>query len=134
MVLVTLLCVATLFLAWREREPRFEGRTLSRWLRGLEYENVNPSDDQRRALRAMGEPAIEALISMLMHSDSDLKRRFVAYAQTHANIHNRFIAPRYVIPEDLLHSRAATALGEVGPPAQRAIPALEAASASPDIT
>src|SRR4051812_14975078 len=120
-MLVALLCGATLFLMRDGREPRFEGKTLSRWLRGLEYNNVNPTEDQRRALRAMGEPAVDALVRMLRHRDSYVKRKFVAYAETHPNIHNRFIAPRYVVPEDVSHSRAATALGEIGRTAQKAI-------------
>jgi len=90
-------------------EPSYQGKSLSRWIRGLEYENVNPSDEQRAALRAMGKPAITRLIAILRSRDSAIKRKFVAYAQNHANIHNRFIAPRYVIPENVYHAQAATA-------------------------
>lgn len=133
LVLFALLCGPTLFMGWSWREPRFEGKALGGWLRGLEYENVNPTDDQRRALRAMGERGIDALIRRLGHRDSLLKREFVAYAESHPNVHNRFIARRYVVPENLIHSQAATALGEIGPRAERAIPALEAASSSPDM-
>src|SRR5260370_716927 len=78
--------------------------------------------------RAMGEPAVTRLIRILQSRDSAIKRKFVAYAQHHANIHNRFIAPRYVIPEDVYHAKAATALGEIGPAAQAAIRALTTSS------
>jgi hypothetical protein len=61
------------------REPRYQGKALSRWLRGLEYYNVNPTDEQGLALRGMGEPGIDWLIGMLKHRDSYLKRQFVAY-------------------------------------------------------
>ena len=109
-------------------EPSYQGKSLSRWIRGLEYGNVNPSDEQRAALRAMGEPAVTRLIAILQRRDSAIKRRFVSYAKYHARIHNWFIAPRYVIPEDVYHAQAATALGEIGPAARAAIPALTVAS------
>jgi len=113
-------------------EPGYEGKSLSRWARGLEYENVNPSDEQRAALRAMGEPAITRLIAILQSRDSAMKRKFVAYAKRNAVIYNRFIAPRHVIPEDVYHAQAATALGEIGPAARAAIPALTVASTDSD--
>src|SRR4051812_24221644 len=113
MLLVTVVSGILILCLLQGREPRYQGKTLSRWLRGLEYDNVNPKDEQRFALCGMGEPAVDWLIRMLRHRDSYLKRRFVAYAETHPNIHNRFIAPRYVVPENLMHSQAATALGEI---------------------
>jgi len=129
-ILVLMIAVVggLLFCILRPCEPSYQGKSLSGWIRGLEYENVNPTDEQRAALRAMGEPAVTRLISILQSRDSVIKRKFVAYAQHHADIHNRFIAPRHVIPEDVYHSEAATALGEIGPAAQAAIPALTTAS------
>jgi HEAT repeat protein len=113
-------------------EPAYQGKPLSRWIRGLEYENVNPTDKQRQALRAMGEPAVTRLAGLLETHDSAIKRRFVKYAESHANIHNRFIAPHRVIPESTYHAQAATALGEIGPSAKSAIPELMTASKSSD--
>src|SRR3954471_11911219 len=109
-------------------EPGYGGKDLSRWIRGLEYENINPSDEQRAALRAMGEPAIRRLIVILQSRDCAIKRRFVRYAENHAQVHNLILAPRRVISEDVYHAQAATALGEIGPAAQAAIPALTAAA------
>ena len=117
-----------LFFSLHKSEPSYQGKLLSRWIRGLEYENINPTDEQRTALRAMGEPAVIHLMEMLQRRDSFFKQKFVAYAHTHASIHNRFIAPRQIIPEDVYHAQAATALGEIGPAAQMAIPALLAAT------
>ncbi len=116
------------FFTRQESEPSYLGKSLSRWIRGLEYENVNPSDEQRAALRAMGEPAIDWLIATLQRRDSAIKQKFVGFAQHHAEIHNRFIAPRHVIPEGVYHAQAATALGEIGRAARAAIPALRATS------
>lgn len=117
-----------LFYNLRTSEPSYQGKSLSRWIRGLEYENVSPTDEQRAALRAMGDPAVTGLVAILQRRDSPTKRKFVAYAQQHAEIHNRFIAPRHVIPENVYHAQAATALGEIGPAARAAIPALTVAS------
>ncbi len=121
-----------LFYNQQTSEPSYQAKPLSRWIRGLEYENVNPSDEQRAALRAMGEPAITWLIAALQRRDSPIKRSFVNYAKNHAEIHNRFIAPRHVIPEKIYHVQAATALGEIGPAARAAIPSLTAASSDRD--
>jgi HEAT repeat protein len=132
LVPLALLLCGLLWLALRKTEPSYQGKPLSRWIRGLEYENVNPTAEQRAALRAMGQPAVTRLIELLEHHDSALKRKFIEYAKYHADIHNRFIAPRYVIPESIYHAEAATALGEIGPAAQAAIPALMAACTNRD--
>lgn len=121
-------CGGFVFYNLRTSEPNYQGKSLSRWIRGLEYENVSPTDEQRAALRAMGEPAVAGLIAILQRRDSAIKRKFVAYAQQHAEIHYRFIHRRHVIPESVYHAQAATALGEIGPAAQAAIPALTVAS------
>jgi HEAT repeat protein len=127
LAVVTALFLATFF-ACHRTEPSYQGKPLSQWIRGLEYENLNPTDEQRAALRAMGEPAVSRLVEILQRRDPFLKRKFVAYSRTHASIHNRFIAPRQVVPEDVYHAQAATALGEIGPAAEMAIPALMAAT------
>src|SRR5688500_12695141 len=110
-----LIIAVVLLPALHRREPRYQGKSLSQWVRGLEYNNVNPTTEQRAALRAMGEPAITRLIEMLEHRDSLLKRKFVRYARNHPNIHNRFIAPRNIVPEHISHAQATTALGEPQP-------------------
>ena len=103
-------------------------RLTSRRTRKSQFPNPKLQRELRAALRAMGEPAITRLIAILQRRDSAIKRKFVGYAQNHANIHNRLIAPRYVIPENVYHAQAATALGEIGPAARAAIPALTSAS------
>jgi hypothetical protein len=128
-----LIGVVSFFLMYRQlNEPIYEGKTLSQWIRTLEYENLNPPEELGRALRAMGPSAVTRLIAMLETIDSSLKRKFTAYARSHPAMHNRFIAPRHVIPEEVYHVRAATALGEIGPSAKAAIPALEKVSAGAD--
>ena len=51
-------------------EPSYQGKSLTQWIAGLEYVNVNPTDEQRVALRAMGEPAVQRLIVILQSHDS----------------------------------------------------------------
>jgi len=135
-ILVTAIVVAAIaalvFWVQRNTEPIYKGKRLTQWIAGLEYENLNPRSDQQAALRAMGEPAVSGLIDLLEKHDSALKRRFVQYASRHAEVHNRFIAPRHVVPEKTYHEQAATALGEIGPSARAAIPALLIASTNAD--
>lgn len=133
-ILGAFLLATVLAVSFYRREPRYQDKSLSQWIRSLEYANINPTPEQRAALRAMGESAITGLIQKLEHRDSFLKRKLVAYAADNANIHNRFIAPRHVIPEHIIHAQAARALGEIGPAARRAIPALLVASTNRDST
>jgi HEAT repeat protein len=98
----------------------------------LEYLNVNPSEEQRTALRAMGQPAVTSLIAKLNHHDSKIKGLFVTYARAHPVIYNYFIASGRVIPEDQYQAEAAIALGEIGPAARAAIPALTEVYANGD--
>ncbi len=94
---------------------------------------MGPTDDQRTALRAMGEPAVAYLIPMLKTRSSPLKRAFVEYCQKHEEFYFRFIVTHTVIDDATLHEEAAAALGEIGPAARSAIPALtRCASNDPD--
>ncbi len=113
-------------------EPSYQGKTVTQWIRGLEYENENPTDEMRAALRAMGEPAVTRLIAILNQHDSLLKRKFLEYARRHTNLWNRYVSTRKIVPESVYRSEAATALGELGPAAQAAIPSLTAAGQDPD--
>ena len=112
--------------AWPE-EPSYQGKSLSQWIRGVEYVNRNPSEEMRRALLAMGEPAVKRLMAILQKHDSILKRKFLDYASKHVELQNRYVATRKVVPEDVYHAEAATALGEMGPVAKDAVAALEMA-------
>jgi HEAT repeat protein len=77
----------------------------------------------------MGEPAVTWLIKLLQRHDSAMKRKLLVYAG-HYNFYYRFLEPRDIIPDYEFHSRAARALGEIGPAARAAIPALTSASTS----
>src|SRR5690349_9556723 len=89
-LLVALLLVigGVIYFFLNPREPNYQGKPLSAWIRGLEYENVNPTPEQQAALRAMGEPAVSGLINLLERHDSAWKAAFVQYARKHAGFHN----------------------------------------------
>jgi len=82
-LIIAILVLAVGFVVLLRRdEPSYKGKRLSQWIRGLEYENVNPTDDQRAALFAMGEPAIKKLIVLLEKRDSALKQKLSLMRRT----------------------------------------------------
>lgn len=107
-------------------EPSDQGTKLARLIRGLEYENHNPPPDLGLQLRAMGDSAATNLITMLQIHDPSLDSFYDegTWRQTKPD---REITER-IFAENAVHSRAATALGEMGPTAHAAIPALESAT------
>jgi HEAT repeat protein len=110
-------------------EPTYQGKSLSLWIRGLEVPNNYPTDEQRTALRAMGEPAVTCLIKLLQRHDSAVRRQLLLYAGRSYFFH-RYLGTRDFITDYEFRSRAARALGEIGPAASAAIPALTTASTS----
>ncbi len=59
--LLTAVGGGVLFCLLPPAEPSYQGKSLSAWIRGLEIPN-QPTDEQRAALRAMGEPAVARLV------------------------------------------------------------------------
>lgn len=115
-----------MFLVLHNPEPSHQGKTLTEWISGFEYLNYRITDEQRSALLTMGEPAIRRLTDLLKKRDSGLKRKFVAYASRTPSWHNRILAPRHIVSERVYLAQAASAIGEFGPAASSAIPALTA--------
>ena len=133
-ITILLIAVALVALAYAGllffQEPSYHGKSLSAWIAGIgdgwangrrEYP-VTP--EQREALRAMGEPAIRRLIVILQTHDSKFKTAFIEFAVRHPMLYQRFVASGIVEPEIFYRPRAALALGEIGPAARAAIPAL----------
>src|SRR2546423_3473890 len=81
--------------------------------------------DARKALRAMGRRVVPNLISTLQRKDSRLKNAINTLSWD-SPLNKKLFASR------LLDQRAAMALGEIGPPAVLAIPALIQASKEDD--
>ncbi len=130
-LLAGLICLCALLL-FSNPEPAYQRKPISQWVQGLEYLNANPTDEQRAALRAMGEPAVTWLSARLQHRDSNAKKLILNYARHHPAFYNWFIVRERIVPESTYHAQAATALGEIGPPARSAIPALTVAAGFKD--
>jgi HEAT repeat protein len=103
------------------REPSHAGQPLSYWLVKLKQGNHEEVAQAQVALRAMGKPAVSWLTHIITTRDSALKLKLLAYAP-------RYPVLKYFIRRTRQQSRAyaASALGEIGPAAHRALPGLEA--------
>lgn len=131
LILIGVSAVAAFLCLLPPREPSYQGKPLSQWINGMVGGTFSyPTDEQRTALRAMGEPAVTQLIILLQKRDSLLKRTFIAYCQNHQWLYDRYILLGRVVSDAKYHNEAAVALGEIGPPARAAVPALIIASNS----
>ena len=108
-------------------ESGFQGQPLLKMIQELAYENRNPPSDLGFKLRALGQPAITNLMAMLQSHDSAVETTKTNWGKATPEMHDLFMA------EQILHHAATTALGEIGPDASEAIPALEAMAKNPDV-
>ena len=75
-VLLAVIATVVAFIALRPREPVYEGKRLSEWLRDLD-DNTLAADSRNRAVdavRQIGTNCVPTLVDMLQSSDSWLKR------------------------------------------------------------
>ena len=107
----------------RQREPRYNGITLSEWLAppvytgSLKYMDLQTrTDEADRAVRQIGSNAIPALIRMLRAKDS-------AFAFAVRNLAGHFIRIRYVSAYEW-NQRAMHGFAVLGARAESAVPAL----------
>jgi len=105
------------------REPFYDGKPLSEWLRAFDY-YAKPDQpgtsvrDARRAIRAAGTNAIPTLLRMLRATDSTLKLNLIDLLQKQHLVNFRFrTASR-------LHAEAVTAFHYLGVRAELAVPEL----------
>jgi HEAT repeat protein len=116
---LTLLVGITLIF-WYKSELRYEGKTATEWT--IEASANYPRRNQAavQALRQMGEPAVLHLAWMAETRDSALKSKVLSLSE------------RFPLIGEVMSSShwyryyAARALGDIGPPARSAAPALEA--------
>jgi HEAT repeat protein len=101
-------------------EPRHKGLPLDYWVTRLKQGNQKEQAEAREAMRIMGASAVPYLEELLVKQDSPTKLWLLK------NYGKRFPYLYRVMPRTLDHSRAyaAAALGEMGPAASNAIPAL----------
>jgi len=103
------------------QEPRFHGHPLSFWTAKLQVGTQRDEAEATEALHAMGKSAVPYLISALKKTDSPLRLKLMMYG-SHLRILSKWLKPT----SPLSRIQAAQALGEIGPSASNAIPALEA--------
>jgi HEAT repeat protein len=110
------------FVFWaveQNAEPRYHGQPLSSWTGKLQRGSPKEQAEAREAMRALGSGAVPSLIKALEKQDSRFKRTILTYTSRFPMV-SRWIRPTARQPR----ADAATALGEIGPSASNAIPAL----------
>lgn len=129
--LVALLLIVLGAAVWLEldwpREPVYQGKPLTYWLRILTLPAANissgyglwrPDPQAVEAIRHIGTNAIPTLLHMTRAHDSALKRKLIALAQKQHLIRIRFTAAGE------RHLQARVAFRELGSTASNAVPAL----------
>jgi len=144
-------------LAWQlsqPREPMYEGRPLSYWLEGYNFDSRTETSEQSAdlAMREIGTNAIPTLLRMLQESDSPLKVKFFALVERQSLIKVRHVtavernysafkgfeslgaSARVAVPvliqiygrnnSDETRIFTACSLGAIGPAAKAAVPIL----------
>ena len=96
-----------------ESEPRYNGKGIREWALFLSYGAAEQIEEGRIAIKTLGPAALPYLIRMLEKQDSRLEGWLRKYAFWFGDM------------AGMSHAEAATALRELGPQAQSAIPALE---------
>ena len=82
-VLATALVLA-FWLAWSTREPTYQGRALTAWLRDMEANNrgtISGGAQAQQAVRQIGSNAIPRLLQLLRAHDTRLKTDIVSWLQ-----------------------------------------------------
>ncbi|HWX22407.1 MAG TPA: HEAT repeat domain-containing protein [Candidatus Binatia bacterium] len=106
---------------FRSREPVYEGKRLSAWLKDLDDQHPGPVNDHAiEAIRYIGRDAVPQIISSLRTRDSSLKQKLLKWASEHHLVKSVYT------PVSENHHRAVLACNALGPDAKPAIPALVA--------
>jgi HEAT repeat protein len=99
-------------------EPQFEGKSFSVWLSWLFVEPARINPEAVRAFQAMGEPAVQRLMTLVEQEDSLLAKQILKHACKYPALGK--VADSSFWTQYL----AARALGEIGTNAASAIPVL----------
>jgi len=111
-----------LYHALLDPEPSYDGKSLSRWLDDLYSEKKADGFEAAKALGKIGPKAVPGLIEALHFKESRLRQPIISFKEKlPAAIRDWLPTPR---PSNWCRSMAADGLGEVGPGAHAAIPAL----------
>jgi HEAT repeat protein len=115
---------AMAFCVLRQREPHYEGKPLSTWLRDFDRWNGDTNAPVVQALRAMGDNAAPILARAILKEDSALERNVVAKLELYLKLNLTTVTER--------SRRAANALFVMGERASAAGPVFFEALTSDD--
>ena len=118
LVLTTALVATIAGRVSQQREPVYQGKPLSEWLKPYAYQPWRNYHEANEAVRHIGTNAIPTLLRLVRINDSDLKARLMAFAQR-----QHIIKVEY-IPAQGWHSAAGAAFGVLGTKGQSAVPGL----------
>jgi HEAT repeat protein len=115
-VIVLLIMAAAVGLAFAGlhpylKEPRYEGKRLSEWLRDLDSQSVEIREQTREALRDMGATILPALEKMIYAPDSNWRQKLSEFSGQQPEINLR------IVPVFQQRWQAVRALPVVGPEA-----------------
>jgi len=112
--------VALVLMLTREREPEYEGKKLSEWVRGLEGPTEAARQEAHEAVGNIGTNGLPYLVKLVGHDMSPLKRRF--YSSTNPLV-KRLVAFWWVFDkrDAALQFGAAHALIQLGAKAEGAV-------------
>ena len=128
-VLATVL-VPTFWFAWSTREPAYQGRTLTAWLRDIEPNNpaaVGRGVQAQQAVRQIGSNAIPRLLQLLRAHDTKLKTDIVTWLQDQSG---KYLGDSQASARWLMAARGFRALGKEG---ESAVPELRKIILGPDL-
>jgi HEAT repeat protein len=124
--------VIVLLAAWlmHDREPRYQGQTLTKWLVVYALTPVRTDGqgtlDSSNAVKQIGAQAIPFLLKKLRARDNVVKKHLKALVQSQALVEVKFTSP------DLEHFLGFQGFKILGKDALTAVPALKALAQNPD--
>lgn len=126
LISLSVICILLIGCAWwilHEPDPWYGGKSVRYWTSQAGHWDLEEQAAAREALRAMGQSAVPYLIKTLEQQESSITRKLRSYAPCYP-----FLNVLLPDPDNQQRAQAARALGEIGPPASNAIPALKVAS------
>jgi hypothetical protein len=116
-----ILALAVLWQLLRDREPSYQGRTLSEWIDQTRQDGVeNEIEEARIAIRAIGTNAIPTILKWISYEPSASRDRIAALVERLSPK----LATRFIVHTERRASRAQDVFYILGPELRSAIPEL----------
>src|SRR5579872_7478129 len=117
LLIATALMVMAAWWILAPRQPTFQGKELSKWLRDFDFGGPRGAD-ARAAVREIGTNSLPTLVRYLTHHDTALQREVFLLSQRYD------VGLGFFETDFQWHRRAALGCGELGLAAEPALPAL----------